>query len=69
MVPSEIYCAFDDDEDFVEYYDLETDPWELHNTAPTLSREIRSAFEKSGCCIYAVAAARAVVVKNSRRPR
>ena len=46
MAPSEIYCAFDDDEDFVEYYDLETDPWQLHNTAPTLSPEIRSAFEK-----------------------
>ena len=46
MVPSEIYCAFDDDEDFVEYYDLEKDPWQLHNTAPTLSPEIRSAFEK-----------------------
>ena len=45
MVPPEIYCAFDDDENFIEYYDLEADPWQLNNTADALSPEIRSAFE------------------------
>lgn len=28
-----IYCEFDDSEDFVEYYDINADPYELHNIA------------------------------------
>ena len=28
-----MYCEFVDDEDFVELYDLQTDPWQMHNLA------------------------------------
>ncbi|GKY90756.1 hypothetical protein MPSEU_000048500 [Mayamaea pseudoterrestris] len=31
-----MYCEFDDDENFVEYYDLATDPWQLDNRANEL---------------------------------
>ena len=33
-----IYCEFNDDEHFVEYYDLTKDPWQLNNAAPTVCR-------------------------------
>ena len=29
----DLYCEFDDDERFVEYYDHRADPWQLHNLA------------------------------------
>jgi hypothetical protein len=32
-----IYCVFDDEEDFVEYYDHLKDPWQLQNRANELS--------------------------------
>jgi hypothetical protein len=31
-----IYCIFEDDENFVEYYDHLRDPWQLHNRASEL---------------------------------
>jgi N-acetylglucosamine-6-sulfatase len=31
------YCRFDDDQNFGEYYDHTTDPWQLHNKFPELS--------------------------------
>ena len=36
MSPNFMYCQFMDDEHFVEYYDLEKDPWQLHNTVKSL---------------------------------
>jgi len=47
-----IYCAFKDNQNFEEYYDLNTDPWELHNTAEnevdlTSYRELLN--ERLGC--------------------
>ena len=41
-----MYCRFDDDESFVEYYNLETDPWQLHNAADELTVDQRFAFER-----------------------
>ena len=32
-----LYCAFDDDERFVELYDHRSDPWQLHNVASAQS--------------------------------
>lgn len=32
-----IYCRFEDAENFTEYYDLISDPWQLHNKAGKLS--------------------------------
>ena len=29
----EMYCAFDDDESFIEYYEHGADPWQLDNCA------------------------------------
>ena len=29
----DLYCEFDDDERFVEYYDHRADPWQVHNLA------------------------------------
>jgi len=29
-----MYCEFDDDENFIEYYEHDTDPWQLHNLYP-----------------------------------
>ena len=40
-----IYCRFDDDEHFVEYYDLEVDPWQLHNAVGDLTLEQKSAMD------------------------
>jgi N-acetylglucosamine-6-sulfatase len=36
-----IYCRFSDDEDFVEYYDLMADPWQLHNAYDSLTLKQR----------------------------
>lgn len=44
-VRGEIYCRFEDDESFVEYYDLENDPWQLNNTAKYLTDEQIVYFE------------------------
>jgi len=41
-----MYCRFDDSESFVEYYNLETDPWQLHNAANELTADQRFAFER-----------------------
>jgi N-acetylglucosamine-6-sulfatase len=40
-----MYCRFDDDKKFVEYYNLEVDPWQLHNAADELTVDQRFAFE------------------------
>jgi len=40
-----IYCRFDDDEQFVEYYNLTTDPWQLHNSAKDLTPDEIFAYE------------------------
>merc|ERR1712117_653323 len=29
-----IFCLFEDDESFVEYYDIKSDPYQLNNLAP-----------------------------------
>ena len=36
-VENSMYCRFDDDENFVEYYDLTTNPWQLENQYQHLS--------------------------------
>eukprot|EP00797_Seminavis_robusta_P027296 Sro50_g029170.2 (167) ;mRNA; r:95909-96409 len=41
-----IYCRFLDDENFVEYYDLMTDPWELNNAASSLTVEQKIRYER-----------------------
>ena len=41
-----IYCRFLDDETFVEYYDMEADPWQLHNAYASLSVEQRIRYER-----------------------
>ena len=33
----EIPCAADQPEGFGEYYDMVKDPWQMHNTAPSLT--------------------------------
>jgi N-acetylglucosamine-6-sulfatase len=40
-----MYCRFDDDENFLEYYDLEHDPWQQHNAANALSLDERFEWE------------------------
>ena len=40
-----IYCRFEDTENFVEYYDLNVDPWQLNNKYNELSGEERKIFE------------------------
>ena len=37
-----MYCRFFDDENFVEFYNLTSDPWQLDNTADKLSRDDRT---------------------------
>ena len=34
-----MYCRFADDENFVEYYNLTEDPWQLDNTADALTAD------------------------------
>ena len=34
-----LFCQFADDEQFEEYYDLDTDPWQLTNLAMTMNEE------------------------------
>jgi N-acetylglucosamine-6-sulfatase len=40
-----VYCRFDDDQNFTEYYDLTVDPWQLHNKADELSEDRISALD------------------------
>jgi N-acetylglucosamine-6-sulfatase len=49
IVPSDedsIYCRFLDDEQFVEYYDLATDPWQLINGAASLTVDQQMRYER-----------------------
>ncbi len=41
-----IYCRFQDNENFSEYYDVKNDPWQLQNKAKQLSLQQRTTFEK-----------------------
>ena len=41
-----IYCRFLDDERFVEYYDIATDPWQLQNEYTSLSVDQRIRYER-----------------------
>lgn len=41
-VRNTVYCEFVDDEKFVEFYNLTTDRWQLHNTANKLSKKIKA---------------------------
>jgi len=41
-----IYCQFEDDEKFVEYYDLNVDPWQLSNKCNELSPKEKSFMEE-----------------------
>ncbi|KAG7372293.1 hypothetical protein IV203_018436 [Nitzschia inconspicua] len=40
-----IYCRFDDDESFVEYYDLNIDPWQLENAVYSLTPKEQAAMD------------------------
>ena len=42
---NDIYCRFEDSDDFVEYYDLNDDPWQLSNKNKDLSVWEREALE------------------------
>jgi len=44
-VGNTIYCRFDDDENFVEFYNLTADKWQLHNTANRLSKAVKNQLE------------------------
>jgi hypothetical protein len=35
-----MYCKFEDNEDFEEFYDLTEDPYQLDNLAPLLEEEL-----------------------------
>lgn len=37
-----IYCEFDDAENFVEYYDMLSDPWQLQNKAKTMAPALKA---------------------------
>jgi N-acetylglucosamine-6-sulfatase len=41
-----IYCRFQDEDDFVEYYDLTEDQWQLTNSYDRLSQEEKGWYEK-----------------------
>lgn len=41
-----IYCEFDDSEDFVEYYDINADPYELHNIASSAESQTAAVRDK-----------------------
>lgn len=41
-----IYCRFEDDEKFAEYYDLAVDPWQLSNKYNDLSLKDKASMEK-----------------------
>mmetsp|Transcript_7740 Transcript_7740/g.19219 ORF Transcript_7740/g.19219 Transcript_7740/m.19219 type:complete len:384 (-) Transcript_7740:2750-3901(-) len=45
MSENSIYCKFEDDENFVEFYDLEADPWQLQNAVNLLSPEQQFTYE------------------------
>ena len=40
-----MYCRFEDDDNFVEYYNLVDDPWQLRNMAGELSTAERDWYE------------------------
>jgi N-acetylglucosamine-6-sulfatase len=40
-----IYCKFEDDENFVEFYDLDSDPWQLHNAFHQLTPDKQFSYE------------------------
>ncbi|KAG7343160.1 hypothetical protein IV203_021105 [Nitzschia inconspicua] len=40
-----VYRRFDDNESFVEYYDLNTDPWQLENAVYRLTPEEKGAMD------------------------
>mmetsp|Transcript_465 Transcript_465/g.1306 ORF Transcript_465/g.1306 Transcript_465/m.1306 type:complete len:285 (+) Transcript_465:880-1734(+) len=40
-----IYCKFQDDEDFVEYYDINANPWQLNNDVGTLTAAEKLSYE------------------------
>jgi N-acetylglucosamine-6-sulfatase len=42
---SRIYCRFVDDENFIEYYNLTSDPWQLYNLAEELTASEQSVLE------------------------
>ena len=35
-----VFCQFEDDESFEEYYDLDSDPWQLTNLALSMEDEV-----------------------------
>ena len=37
-----VFCQFEDDESFEEYYDLDADPWQLINLALTMEDDLLS---------------------------
>ena len=42
---NDLYCQFDDDVNFVELYDLNTDPYQMYNLAPTLDEFSLQSYE------------------------
>ena len=40
------YCEFDDDVNFVELYDLDSDPYQLFNVAPQMTQEEREEYSE-----------------------
>ena len=41
-----IYCEFADTENFVEFYDIAADPWQLHNVAKQLAPVLRDRLKE-----------------------
>ncbi len=41
-----IYCRFVDDEDFVEYYDLDRNPYQMNNDYPSLEEWEKQTYER-----------------------
>lgn len=44
-VTDSLYCRFKDDENFVEYFDMKADPWQLENVVGNLMAEDKSLLE------------------------
>lgn len=45
VAPNSMYCKFVDSENFVEYYDIDNNPWQLANDAKSLSPADHAAIE------------------------